>query len=552
MTFTVVLLSSLLAVATAPGSASPGAMLMAERASSSVVGPGETVVPDPLPRQDPSISHSGGSAATTSALSVVTTSNESPSAAQTPVASALASDGIPTVAMTAYRHAADLVNQRTAGCALPWTLLAAIGRVESDHGRFASSVLQANGLSTPRVIGVPLNGIGTGLILDTDNGVLDGDPVFDRAVGPMQFIPSTWAFYATDGNGDGVADPFNIFDAAAAAGKYLCKAGTNLGTRAGKVRAVLAYNHSNSYVAEVLALEATYAGTPVITEPSPVLALLHTSLPPVDPGVPPAIHPTVQRPASPAQTPPGPGRPSQVPAAPGLPPTLAEGAPAPIPSDPTPTPTATDPAPSPIPSDQTPAPTASDPTPTPTAIDPTPTPTATDPTPPPTPTETTPSPTPTSACTPIPPPPTDAPNGTLTVAQQTSLATIVEQQQLVHDLFLAFADRYKASVFTCMNNDEAWQLADTRSVLKVYSVADPTVTQPAGTFASAGTQQLYDTLLASGGASVDAALKAAAIAESTSITDLTAATTDVTAPDVLQLYANLLAASKAHLAAVSS
>jgi hypothetical protein len=98
----------------------------------------------------------------------------------------------------------------------------------------AGSVLLANGLSTPRIIGIPLNGVGTELILDTDHGVLDGDRVYDRAVGPMQFIPSTWAQYATDGNGDGTADPFNIYDAAASAAKYLCDAGAVLRTRTGK------------------------------------------------------------------------------------------------------------------------------------------------------------------------------------------------------------------------------------------------------------------------------------------------------------------------------
>ena len=57
----------------------------------------------------------------------------------------------------------------------------------------------------------------------------------------MQFIPSTWTIYRTDGNRDGRSDPFNIFDAAAAAGHYLRMAGGNLATNAGQVTAVLAY-----------------------------------------------------------------------------------------------------------------------------------------------------------------------------------------------------------------------------------------------------------------------------------------------------------------------
>ena len=89
---------------------------------------------------------------------------------------------------------------------------------------------------------------------------LDGDPAYDHAVGPMQFIPSTWARYASDGNGDGRADPFNVYDAALAAARYLCAAGGDLGSEAGQARAVLAYNHSASYVATVLTLAAAYVG----------------------------------------------------------------------------------------------------------------------------------------------------------------------------------------------------------------------------------------------------------------------------------------------------
>ena len=46
----------------------------------------------------------------------------------------------------------------------------------------------------------------------------------------MQFIPSTWMIYGADGNGDGIKDPFNIFDAALAAANYLCDAGGDLST----------------------------------------------------------------------------------------------------------------------------------------------------------------------------------------------------------------------------------------------------------------------------------------------------------------------------------
>ena len=209
-----------------------------------------------------------------------------------PVVSDLAADGIPVVALDAYRRAAAESAVRSPGCGLPWPLLAAIGRVESDHGRFADSQLHADGTSAPPIRGIALNGVGTALIRDTDGGRLDGDTVYDRAVGPMQFIPSTWATWRVDGNGDGVMNPFNIYDAATAAANYLCAAGGNLQTEAGQISAILAYNHSGAYLAIVLALEKEYAaGAPGVTipltgpnpAPSPGEEPV---LPPVDPGPP--------------------------------------------------------------------------------------------------------------------------------------------------------------------------------------------------------------------------------------------------------------------------
>ncbi|QXG75314.1 lytic murein transglycosylase [Modestobacter sp. L9-4] len=207
-----------------------------------------------------------------------TSSPRSPDAARSP----LAAGGVPTTAMEAYTRAAEL-----ADCGISWTLIAAIGRVESNHGRFAGAVLSTDGLSTPPVVGIPLTGNGTARILDSDGGRFDGDTVHDRAVGPMQFIPTTWAVYGADGNGDGVRDPFNIYDAAAATGDYLCAAGGDLSSESGQARAVFAYNHSDEYVATVLGLSATYAGTPpphVPTTTAPAVVV-----PPADPGRPPAI-----------------------------------------------------------------------------------------------------------------------------------------------------------------------------------------------------------------------------------------------------------------------
>jgi hypothetical protein len=208
------------------------------------------------------------------------------------LASPLAADGIPVTALEAYQNAANSINATDPGCHLPWPLLAGIGRVESDHGRYGGAVLRADGTSTKPIIGPPLNGNGTEVITDTDGGAIDGDPVYDRAVGPMQFIPSTWASYGVDGNGDGIADPFNIFDAAAAAAHYLCVAGGDLSTTAGQTRAVLSYNHSTDYLDEVLALEQTYAsGAPGLIIPQPPTTT--PTLPVTEPGhpVPPPVNP---------------------------------------------------------------------------------------------------------------------------------------------------------------------------------------------------------------------------------------------------------------------
>ncbi|WP_197058320.1 lytic transglycosylase domain-containing protein, partial [Modestobacter caceresii] len=220
------------------------------------------------------------------ATATVKTATATTATAPTGEASPLAASGIPSTALTAYQRAAGL----SADCGISWTLIAAIGRVESNHGRFAGATLHTDGLSSPPIIGIPLDGTNnTARILDSDDGLLDGDTVYDRAVGPMQFIPTTWAMYDSDGNGDGRRDPFNINDAAVATGKYLCAAGGDLSTPEGQSRAVFAYNHSDSYVATVLGLSATYAGT--TPEPVPTPEGPAPTVPPAAPAPPPAIEP---------------------------------------------------------------------------------------------------------------------------------------------------------------------------------------------------------------------------------------------------------------------
>ena len=87
-----------------------------------------------------------------------------------------------------------------------------------------------------------------------------GDPQWDHAVGPMQFIPSTWRTWGADGNGDGNADPNNIDDSAYTAALYLCASGADVSTGAGWTRAIFSYNHSDDYVRSVLGRANRYAG----------------------------------------------------------------------------------------------------------------------------------------------------------------------------------------------------------------------------------------------------------------------------------------------------
>ncbi|MFF2010571.1 lytic murein transglycosylase [Streptomyces sp. NPDC058195] len=174
-----------------------------------------------------------------------------PGAKQSPVAArSWAEAGIPATVLAAYRKAQSALARTDPGCGLPWQLLAAIGKVES--GQAGGGRVDARGTTLTPILGPVLNGAGFANIPDTDNGVYDGDRTHDRAVGPMQFIPSTWAHWGKDGNGDGRRDPNNVFDAALAAGYYLCAGPRDLSVKADLDRAILSYNHSDTYLRTVL------------------------------------------------------------------------------------------------------------------------------------------------------------------------------------------------------------------------------------------------------------------------------------------------------------
>jgi len=170
-----------------------------------------------------------------------------------------AQQGIPSAALFAYQRAETVLAEADPACHLGWPLIAAIGRVESDHGRANGNVLGADGVSRPGIFGPALDGSGGSTeISDSDSGVYDHDTVWDRAVGPMQFIPGTWQVVAVDGDSDGVKNPQDIDDAALATAVYLCAGHSDLSTDVGAREAVYRYNHSSDYVNLVMSIAEQY------------------------------------------------------------------------------------------------------------------------------------------------------------------------------------------------------------------------------------------------------------------------------------------------------
>ncbi|NUP16798.1 MAG: hypothetical protein HOZ81_11970 [Streptomyces sp.] len=177
-------------------------------------------------------------------------------AGETAPAPADAGAPLPASVFAAYRRAEERLAREAPGCRLRWQLLAAIGQVESGQAR--GGRVTSDGTTVTPILGPRLDGVAFARIRDTDGGVHDGDAVYDRAVGPMQFIPSTWARWGADGNGDGRADPNNVHDAALAAGRYLCAGGRDLSLPAELDRAILGYNQSAAYLRTVRAWYAYF------------------------------------------------------------------------------------------------------------------------------------------------------------------------------------------------------------------------------------------------------------------------------------------------------
>jgi membrane-bound lytic murein transglycosylase B len=202
--------------------------------------------------------------------------------------------GIPSMALAAYRNAEQKMATSDPGCGISWNLLAGIGRIESGHANGGAT--DARGTAVRPIYGPTLDGTlpGNEVIVQSS---ADGRVSYARAMGPMQFLPGTWARYASDGDGDGVADPQNLYDSTLAAARYLCSGGLNLRDQSQVMAAILRYNNSTSYARNVLGWAAAYAtgvvpvDLPPVTGPAPPLADPHLENPEgLGPGLPLNVH----------------------------------------------------------------------------------------------------------------------------------------------------------------------------------------------------------------------------------------------------------------------
>jgi membrane-bound lytic murein transglycosylase B len=190
--------------------------------------------------------------------------------------------GIPTMALAAYRNAERMMAGADPACGISWNLLAGIGRIESMHANGGAT--DARGTAIRPIYGPTLDGTlpGNEVIVQSATG---GRVSYARAMGPMQFLPGTWARYASDGDGDGIADPQNLYDATLAAARYLCSGGLNLRDQSQVQSAILRYNDSVPYARNVMGWAAAYAtgvvpvDLPPLTGPAPPLGDVHLENP---------------------------------------------------------------------------------------------------------------------------------------------------------------------------------------------------------------------------------------------------------------------------------
>jgi lysophospholipase L1-like esterase len=197
---------------------------------------------------------------------------------------ALAALGIPEHAARAYVQAIARVGTIESGCAIDVAYLAGFGFMESGHGTVAVDLDTGTsdgpgrkspvswdpltGESTPAILGTLLDGSGAGgnttpypnTLAPTERAFYRQREPYLRAVGPTQFLPSTWEGVraVADANDDGVGDPFNYYDGALATAVKTCRDGQGLGSEAAQRRAALAYNGAGWYADGVLSKAAEY------------------------------------------------------------------------------------------------------------------------------------------------------------------------------------------------------------------------------------------------------------------------------------------------------
>ncbi|MFI2376637.1 lytic transglycosylase domain-containing protein [Streptomyces sp. NPDC018964] len=257
---------------TAVAAAAVAALAASQAPGVTTDGQGRETTSDTTPSPDETADGAGatGNSPYYTDLPPLNSPNPAPSASTGTGPSGVTEAGIPATVLDAYKKAEAALRESKPGCNLPWQLLAAIGKVESGQAR--GGRVDADGTTLSPILGPQLDGNGFALIKDTDDGAYDGNSSYDQAVGPMQFIPSTWEWAGRDGNGDGREDPNNIYDAALAAGHYLCRFDWDLSDQDDLDKAILSYNNSTDYLNTVMSwLEYYRKGTHEIPDGSGTL-----------------------------------------------------------------------------------------------------------------------------------------------------------------------------------------------------------------------------------------------------------------------------------------
>ena len=191
---------------------------------------------------------------------------------------------VPGRALAAYQRAAVVMEEAAPDCHLTAPLLAAIGKVESDHGRLGAWKLGPRARMFPALIGTPVARPSRHLppLPDTDGGTWDHDPDADHPLGPLQLLPSLWQRIAVDGDGDGLRSPYDLDDAALALGVALCNKHADLADWQDRRAALRTQNDRPRYVHEVEAFRRAYAA-PVALPPVSITTIGIVITPPPAP-----------------------------------------------------------------------------------------------------------------------------------------------------------------------------------------------------------------------------------------------------------------------------